>query len=278
MRPDEEASEAYINRDKKFRQNVKTGIGTAASIAGTAGLGGLASKVMPFLNQYVPMGLAMQGINKVAPKLGEFLKRGQSMGLDIKEGMEFIKGKLEPKDERNVIQKYSPELHQFIDQKIKGGKNYLQAGAEAIKDPKFSKVIKKIEQENKTGWWKIMDSIYGGNEEEEAEEPVAASAKQAPELKEFVQLKKNGATPNLKVGDTFTTRKGENAKLTQIDNKTFEYETSKGRRSGPISSLEHEMAPQQQQQAAPSNSTSQNQQALMDLFKKGKQIMGGGAP
>ena len=180
MRPDEEASEAYIARDKKFRQNIKTGIGAAASIAGTAGLGGLASKVMPFLNQYVPMGLAMQGINKVAPKLGEFLRRGQSMGLDVKDGMAFIKSKLDPegndqavKEDKNVIQKYSPELHQFIDEQLKRGRSSLEAGAIAQNDKRFSDTIKKITKDHKAPWSSILQAVYGEKQNQGATESAA---------------------------------------------------------------------------------------------------------
>src|SRR3954469_25048992 len=93
LRSDEEANEAEIERDERFRGNVnKTAIGGSllATGAGTA----LASKIMPFLNKYIPVDLAIKGISKVSPKIGGFLKKGQSMGLNVEEGLNFIKEKI----------------------------------------------------------------------------------------------------------------------------------------------------------------------------------------
>ncbi len=70
LRPDEAANLSKVERDQEMRSNIKSGvkgIASIASLAGGAALGssGLGSKIMPFLSSYIPIDLAMKGINKV---------------------------------------------------------------------------------------------------------------------------------------------------------------------------------------------------------------------
>lgn len=167
LRSDEVANQAEVERDARFRSNLTKGISAAASL-GTAAVGGtLAAKVMPFLNQYIPPGLAMKGINKVSPKLGAFLQKGHEMGLDVGEGLSFIRDKLgennreTAKENRNIIQQVSPELHSFIDQEIRKGRKPIEAGAIAQNDKRFVDVIKKLMKAHKTPWSSIIQSVYG---------------------------------------------------------------------------------------------------------------------
>lgn len=184
LRSDEVANQAEVERDQKFRGNVGKGFSAVASLGTAAAGGALASKVMPFLNQYIPAGLAMKGINKVSPQLGAFLQKGHEMGLDVEEGLDFIKGKLggerkEPaKQDRNIIQQESPELHTFIDQEIRKGRKPIEAGALAQNDKRFSDVIKKLMKAHKTPWSSIIQSIYGtgdmaqSGQQRQAEQPA----------------------------------------------------------------------------------------------------------
>lgn len=165
LRSDEAANQAEIERDKRFRGNV--GAGLAA--AGTYGVvNPLSARIMPFLNQYIPANLAMKGIEKVSPRLGAFLKKGQEMGLNVEEGLDFIKEKFgqqeAAKENRNIIEQESPELHQFIDQEIKKGKKPIQAAAVAQKDKRFSSIIEKLMKTHKIPWSQIIESIYGNGE------------------------------------------------------------------------------------------------------------------
>jgi hypothetical protein len=167
MRPDEQANEAAVQRDQRMRQNVSRGVGTAVGTASAA----FGARALPFLSEYIPTDLAMKGLQRVAPKVADFLRKGQSAGLDIKQGMEFIKSKLSPEeseaqDNRNLIEKYSPELHQFISDKIKGGQSHLGAGALAElgktggKD--FKSIIDKIKKDTKSTWAEVLEAVYGG--------------------------------------------------------------------------------------------------------------------
>lgn len=178
LRSDEEANNAEVERDKSLRGNINK----AAIGLGTAAIGGsLTGKIMPFLNQYIPAGLAMKGINKVSPKLGSFLKKGQEMGLNLEEGLSFLKDKLsnsktdnfQTKENGNIIQQYSPELHQFLDQEIKNGRSPIEAGAIAQSNKKFSDVIKKLSKDHKTDWSSIIQSVFGnGQTAQPSQQPV----------------------------------------------------------------------------------------------------------
>lgn len=185
LRPDEMASDSQIRRNIEHNQSAKKGVKTAAGIASSvAGLGlaskgvGLASKLAPFLNDLIPMDLAIKGINKFSPEIGNILKKGQSMGLDLKEGLNFIKGKLEPQqtqstNNKNIISQYSDELNAFLENHINQGRAPLEAGALAQLDPKFKKVIKKMEEDHKTNFSSILQSTYGQQAQPQQSAPQA---------------------------------------------------------------------------------------------------------
>jgi|ERR1700676_3735942 len=181
MRPDERAAQTQVERSENIRSTVKGGLKAAAGLGVAALTGGTAaaiapaisSRVLPFLSQYIPAGLAMKGLSKVNPTLGKFLKKGQEAGLDIKEGIDFIRNKLgyneeeekkKAKESRNIIQQYSPELHQFISDEIKKGRTPIQAGALAQNDKRFKSAISKLSKDHKTNWSQIIQGIYGSGE------------------------------------------------------------------------------------------------------------------
>ena len=185
LRSDEAANQAEIGRDQRFRGNVGKATTAAASLGTAAVAGPLVAKVIPFLNQYIPTELAMKGINKVSPRLGEFLQKGREMGLDVEEGLNFIKEKIggnsrEPaKQDKNIIQQESPELHTFIDQEIRNGRKPIEAGAIAQSDKRFSDVIKKLMKAHKTPWSSIVESIYGAGEMAQPSQQKSQTQQQA---------------------------------------------------------------------------------------------------
>ncbi len=192
MRPDEEANRSEIERDKQLRSNVAKGVGTAAGIA----TGAATARIIPFLSNFIPQNLAIKGLSKVAPKVADFLKRGQSMGLNVEEGIQYIRDSINPKEEkqaekpkdnRNIIEQYSPELHQFIAQQVNAGRPPIEAAAIAQNDKRFSEVIKKLSKDHKTPWSSIIDSIYGTGQYGGAVNPP--SEKESA-LKKFNERKK----------------------------------------------------------------------------------------
>lgn len=67
----------------------------------------------------------------------------------------------QPMQQHNIIEQYSPELHQFILSHTKQGRSPLEAGALAQLDKKFMNVIKKIESDHKAPFSAILESIFG---------------------------------------------------------------------------------------------------------------------
>lgn len=190
MRPDELANQALIERDMAKRKNIMRGASTLGGLAvtglgGGKALAGLASNVAPFLSQYLTPDIAMKGLKKVAPQLGEFLERGVKAGLNVEDGLNYIKESLQPKEEaeigqKNIIEQYSPDLFQFIQSKISEGMTPLQAAALAQMPGKssFANVIKKIEKDHKTPWSNIVQTVFGN--ESNAAQPQPAQ-QQAPD-------------------------------------------------------------------------------------------------
>jgi hypothetical protein len=177
MRPSERASEEINKRNERFNENVKSGAKTVVSAA----LAATGARILPFLSEHIPVDLAIKGISKISPKIGDFIKKGMSQGLDVKDGFQFLKDQIQPKEEekeaekkpeqtkenRNIIQQYSPELHEFIQQEVQKGRTpteawfMAQAGSKA---KEFKKIIDKIEKDHKTSFSSLVNMIYGGGQ------------------------------------------------------------------------------------------------------------------
>lgn len=217
MRPDEQSSLSEIERNKRADQKIKGGLKTAASIGLTAAGAGIAAKVSPFLSDYITTDLAIKGISKVSPKIGEFLKNGMKQGLDAKSGLDFLKKSLgmgtenqeaeqpqaqqqaAPPEQKNIIQQYSPELYEFLKGNIDSGRSVLEAGALAQIDNKYKSVIQKIEKDHKAPWSGILSSIFGQSEQpkpqQQAQQPQGQDMNQrvqAPQQSEKPQQSNNG--------------------------------------------------------------------------------------
>lgn len=176
MRSDELASQAQIERFKTQGANLTQGIKTAAGIA-TAGFGaGLSSRILPLLNDFVPIDLAIKGINKISPKLGGMLQKGMEEGLDVKDGLNFLKdhvGKSQKPSQEQfgaAIRKYSPELMDFLEEAISKGEDPLRAGMVAQYHPKFQKAISQMEKDYKSNFTQILGSIFGSRKVQKGSE------------------------------------------------------------------------------------------------------------
>lgn len=177
LRPDEIASHSRIEKTKQEDRNLKTGAKTLAGITGA----GLGSRIAPFLSELIPIDLAIKGINKISPKLGEALNEGMKKGLNIKDGLNFVRENLmgqsekkePPKENRNIIEQYSPELFQFLNGEIQNGRAPLEAGALAQSLGKFSKEIKSLEKDHRSPFSAILQTVFGEGE--------GMQARQAPQ-------------------------------------------------------------------------------------------------
>lgn len=180
MRPDEEALEAEQERAENFNANLKKGVKTAANVVTTAAGIGATAKVLPFLSQYITPDVALKGISKVSPKLGGFLKRGMEQGLNLQDGLNFIKDNITGKPEKqsmtsglqdqfkqeygsaiqDFIANFSPDLDAFLKKQIKAGRTPFEAGALA-RAQGFEGVIKEMEQSTKFKFSDILAKIFG---------------------------------------------------------------------------------------------------------------------
>lgn len=197
MQPYQQASEE-IRRQGELPLTAAKKAGSLALTGGSAfiggKLGGLAfEKVAPFLSKYIPQDLAIKGLNKIDPRFGKFFSKAMGAGKSFDEAKDFIASKMddETKNEvesedqsttenRNIIQKYSPELHELISQKVKGG---MKPGTIALsllkgKDQKFKDVIGKIVKDYKTDWISLVESLYGGSGIGETESKAALQSQQ----------------------------------------------------------------------------------------------------
>jgi len=185
LRPDERVTKGEIEAAQERSGALKSTIGAVGTL-GAGALGSKAiSKVLPFLSEYIPEDLAYKGINKVMPGLGTFLKSGMKQGLTLKSGLDFLRGEVEQKtkqepakENRNIIEQYSPELHQFIKSKIDTGEDPLRAGASAIfsQGKKFEKIIKKIEKDHNTPFSSILQTVYGQGQQPQQPQPQSINS------------------------------------------------------------------------------------------------------
>ncbi len=161
---------------KRFaKTSAKIG-GEAALLYATASFAPTLARAAPFLSEYIPEDLAIKGLTKIHPKLGAFVKKAMDTGHDFSEAKDFIGKQIQEsqnqeeistettknaKEHRNIIEQYSPELFQFLDQEVKKGKSLWTAGNEAVKNSKFSSIIKKMMKDHKVPWTAILETAFG---------------------------------------------------------------------------------------------------------------------
>src|SRR5271155_1568324 len=154
QQPYQRATEEIRRQGEAPRQFLRSAV-----TAGSAGLGAnIASRVVPFLSKFIPDNLFSKGLSKVDRRLGKFVDNAEEAGYSKDEIREFIGEKVSkvlPKkesqpaqDKRNIIEQYSPELHQFISDQIKSGRKPMFVGAIAEKDERFASAIKKLKKDH----------------------------------------------------------------------------------------------------------------------------------
>lgn len=150
----------------------------------------------------------------------------------------LLEGGLPPKDIAGVLRKILPKDKMAALEAIEGG---IEGAIEDYAESRQSEQIESLEGAQETS--------TVAPPERAAKEPVnltgaAENKSLMPEKSIETEnlLPKEEAPAQLKVGDTFKTRFGETATITQINDKTFEYKTPKGIRSGPIASLKNDVA------------------------------------
>lgn len=175
MEPYQRASEAIVSGNE-------TPIQLAKNLALTAVGGGVmaaSKKLLPaigsMLSPYIPDSIFRAGMSKIHPKLGSFVEKALSAGYTHDDLRTFLGEKIEKdqqqaqKEKKNIVQKYSPELHDFITQLMKSGRSHTEAGALAGLSRKgktdFKPIIDKISKDYKSSWGDLVEEIYGGSQQ-----------------------------------------------------------------------------------------------------------------
>jgi hypothetical protein len=182
MQPYQEATQEIRRQGEaplKIAKNAAA-VGSAALAAGSVG------RILPFLSKYVPEDLAIKGLNKIDPRFGSFIQKAMDAGESFSQVKEQIESKMEgasetekaAKQDKNIIERESPELHTFIDQEIRNGRKPIEVAAIAQNDKRFASTIQKLMKEHKTPWSQIIESIYGSGESALSGQPQQAQSQQ----------------------------------------------------------------------------------------------------
>ncbi len=135
LRPDELAAAKRVQQGNLLPQ--------ALGVAAKAGIGAGAISAIPTV-----IGNMFQG------------QAGQAQGQQP-----VTQAQQQPSSQsQNIIAQYSPELAAFLEGHIQQGRDPLQAGALAQLDPKFKRIIAKIEADHQASWSDILQSLFGGQQ------------------------------------------------------------------------------------------------------------------
>lgn len=142
------------------------GAGAVAKL-GSSAINKMAPAIGALISPYVPENIAKAGLNKLDPRWGPFIDHAMEAGYTFDNFREFMGEKVEKaqepaKEERNIIEQYSPELHKFMEEQIKGGREAYAAGAIAQKDKRFASAIEKLQKDHKLSWADVIEQVYGG--------------------------------------------------------------------------------------------------------------------
>ena len=157
------SGEYPINLAKNIGLSV---VGGGAAKIGAMGTAFLIPKIASLINPLVPDKFSKKGLENLVSGFKTFINGAEKEGFDYNEIRDFIGDKIEKtkkvaQGNRNIIEQYSPELHQFLSEQIKNGRKPIAAGAIAEKDKRFADIIKKIKKDHKLPWGHIIDTVYG---------------------------------------------------------------------------------------------------------------------
>jgi hypothetical protein len=92
-----------------------------------------------------------------------------------------------PSEQQDIISQYSPELRRFLDSQIQAGRDPIQAGAVAQNDSRFKTAINKIQKAAGANWSEILNSLYGGGQQQAPQQPQQAQKGVDPQLMQIMQ-------------------------------------------------------------------------------------------
>lgn len=182
MQPYQQATQEVLRRGgNPLSEAAKIGSVALGASSGKA----VINRILPFLNKYIPSGMAIKGLSKIDKRFGDFFNSVTENGYGEDEALGFLKDKMEPSQQasqpegKNIIKQYSDELDAFIQGQMQQGENALQAGARAQLNPKFKSIIDKMKKDHKTDWASILENTYGGQTQPQAAQSMQQEQSQA---------------------------------------------------------------------------------------------------
>lgn len=174
MQPYQQASQALREGEEepfRFAKNLAlTAVGAGVAKAGSHVLSKMIPAVSALINQHVPENLSSKGLEKIDPRFKKFISGALDQGYSYDDVRNFLgekvqksqeKPQAESKGSKNLIEQYDPELHIYMNEKIKKGESPVQAATQALKHERFNKAVKKLTKEHKTNWLDIVNAVYG---------------------------------------------------------------------------------------------------------------------
>jgi hypothetical protein len=161
--PYQQASDESV-RQSYLPNKILKGAGQLGTAIATGGA------VLPFLSKYIPENIMIKGLSKFNPQIGKFITSSLQAGESLDQIKDFIRDKVEPKEEEPIEQKekfggairrYSEKLMDFIEDNIARGREPHEAGQMALQNKEFEGVIKKMEKDYKSPFSKILESMFG---------------------------------------------------------------------------------------------------------------------
>lgn len=145
LRADEKAAQTQIKQSRNESNNIKSLAKLGLGIAGGAGLSGLANGLVSNALTQNPQSSSINPVEPVQPN-------------------EPMQQPNQAPNNQNIIEQYSPDLHQFLLSEIQKGRSPIEAGALAQVSGKFKKEIARITKDHKADWSAIIESVFGKGE------------------------------------------------------------------------------------------------------------------
>lgn len=195
----------YQQAGDKLRKQSELPVDILKGAASLAGSGAIANKILPLLNQHVPVNLMQKGLSKINPKLGSFMEQAQDMGFGVDEIREFLQKKVQPpeppkreeeKEHPNITQAKNletqyPHVIKALMGIIQQGQTPQAAAAILKTHSQFGKDVKKIEKETGKNFVDLILELLG------PQNPLQQQGQQQPDAQMVApeQMQQTGSQP-----------------------------------------------------------------------------------
>lgn len=171
----------YQQASQKIRKQAELPYEIVKGAAGLVGTGKIASKILPFLNQFIPNDLRQKALTKIDPRLGSFYQQAEDYGFDQNQILDFMKNKFteekktsEPSEHPLIAQAKDfetnyPDIIKALMGYINQGQTPQAAAAIIKQSSPFNQKIKKIEKDTGKNFVDFILELMGGDQQGQAQ-------------------------------------------------------------------------------------------------------------